>query len=91
MLPLFEKEHLARHEPEETARVLGNINNILINGTQLILNCVFHSIGFDTINDDILKQLVISRICQPSSKSGTVNYLKSYFDEDVNLSKIYLN
>ncbi|KAA6316126.1 hypothetical protein EZS27_033519 [termite gut metagenome] len=28
-------------------------------------------------------------MCQPSSKSGTVDYLKSYFDEDVNLSKIY--
>ncbi|GHT39198.1 hypothetical protein FACS189437_01870 [Bacteroidia bacterium] len=89
MLSLLEEEQVARHELEETVRVLGNIDNILINGTQLILNHVFHCVGFDKINDDILKQLVISRLCQPSSKSGTVDYLKSYFDEDVNLSKIY--
>jgi len=31
----------------------------------------------------------VTRLCQPTSKSGTVDYLKSYYDEDVNLSKIY--
>ena len=36
-----------------------------------------------------MKQLVIARLCQPSSKSGTVDYLKSHFDEDVELHKIY--
>jgi len=36
-----------------------------------------------------LKQLVIARLCQPASKSGTVDYLKSHYDEDVELSKIY--
>jgi hypothetical protein len=35
----------------------------------------------------MLKHLVVSRICQPQSKVATVNYLKSYFDEDLN--KIY--
>jgi hypothetical protein len=89
MLLLLGKAELSRYEMEETRRVLGNIDTILINGTQLILNHVFHSVGFDKINDDVLKQLVIARLCQPSSKSGTVDYLKSHFDEDVNLSKIY--
>ncbi|GAB6008031.1 IS1634 family transposase [Dysgonomonas reticulitermitis] len=28
-------------------------------------------------------------MCQPGSKAGTVDYLKSYFDEDVELHKIY--
>ena len=37
----------------------------------------------------MLKHLVVSRICQPQSKVATVNYLKSYFDEDVDLNKIY--
>ena len=89
MLSLFEKEETARREKEEAERVLGNVENILINGTQLILDKVFNLIGFDAINDDVLKQLVIARLCQPSSKAGTVDYLKSYYDEDVNLSKIY--
>jgi transposase len=46
-------------------------------------------IGFDKVNDTILKELVVARICQPRSKSATVDYLKSYFDEDVDLDKIY--
>jgi transposase len=28
-------------------------------------------------------------LCQPASKAGTVDYLKSYFDEDLELHKIY--
>ncbi|KAA6318118.1 hypothetical protein EZS27_031830 [termite gut metagenome] len=52
LLLLLEAEQHARHEMEETARVLSNINNILINGIQLILNRVFHCVGFDKINDD---------------------------------------
>jgi transposase len=53
------------------------------------LEQVFRLTGFDAINDDILKHLVTARLCQPSSKAGTVDYLKSYFDEDVELHKIY--
>ena len=68
---------------------MGNVENILINGTQLILDKVYSLIGFDSIHDEILKQLVIARLCQPASKSGTVDYLKSHYDEDVELSKIY--
>ena len=44
---------------------------------------------FDAIDDDILEHLVIARLCQPTSKAGTVDYLKSYFDEDVALHRIY--
>jgi transposase len=50
---------------------------------------VFNLIGLDAIEDAILKQLVIARLSQPSSKAGTVDYLKSHFDEDVELHKIY--
>lgn len=69
--------------------LLNKIEHILINGTQLILNPVYQNIGFDKINDDVLKHLVVSRICQPQSKVATSDYLKSYFDEDVDLNKIY--
>ncbi|MDR0538776.1 MAG: hypothetical protein LBH04_12155 [Tannerellaceae bacterium] len=63
--------------------------NILLNGTQLVLNHVFKMLGFDKIDDEILKHLVVSRICQPRSKVATVDYLKSYYDEDVELYKNY--
>ena len=78
-----------REEKQVADYLLSNIENILLNGTQLILNEVFKLVGFDAIDDDILKQLVIARLCQPTSKAGTVDYLKSYFDEDLELHKIY--
>ena len=78
-----------REEKLATDYLLNNIENILLNGTQLILNQAFKTVGFDVIDDDILKHLVTARLCQPSSKAGTVDYLKSYFDEDVELHKIY--
>ncbi|KAA6317407.1 hypothetical protein EZS27_032432 [termite gut metagenome] len=68
---------------------MSSIENILLNGAQLILNQVFKLVGFDKIGDEILKHLVVYRICQPRSKVATVDYLKSYFDEDVELHKIY--
>jgi hypothetical protein len=66
-----------------------NIENVLLNGTQLILNQIYKRIGFDQIDDYILKHLAVSQLSQPMSKSATIDYLKSHFEEDINLSKIY--
>ena len=76
-------------ELEETARVVENMDSVLINGTQLLLNQVYDSIGFNRIPDEILRHLVIARVSQPKSKLATVDYLKSYYDEDVDLNHIY--
>jgi hypothetical protein len=86
MFTIYEQQ---REEKQVTDYLLGNIENILLNGTQLILNRVFKLVGFDAIDDEVLKHLVAGRLSQPSSKAGTVDYLKSYFDEDANLNKIY--
>ena len=76
-------------EVEETERFLSNIDNVLINGTQLLLDQVYDSIGFNQISDEILRHLVIARVSQPRSKLATVDYLKSYYDENVDLNHIY--
>ena len=76
-------------EVAETERFLNNIDNVLINGTQLLLNHVYDSIGFNRIPDEILRHLVIARVTQPKSKLATADYLKSYYDEDVDLNDIY--
>ena len=78
-----------REEKEVVSSLLSKVENILLNGTQLILNPVYENIGFSRVNDDILKHLVVSRICQPGSKVATVDYLQSYFDEDIDLHRIY--
>lgn len=76
-------------ELEETARVVNNMDAVLINGTQLLLNQIYDNIGFNRIPDDILRHLVIARVSQPVSKHATVDYLKSYYDEDIDLNHIY--
>ena len=76
-------------EREETRRVIDNMASVLINGSQLLLNHIYDSIGFDRIPDEILHHLVIVRVSQPASKLATVGYLRSYYDEDVDLSAIY--
>ena len=76
-------------EVKDTERILSNIDSVLINGTQLLLNQVYDSIGFNRIPDEILRHLVIARVSQPGSKLATVDYLKSYYDEDIDLNHIY--
>lgn len=68
---------------------LDQVDSVLLNGAKLILDKVYDAVGFDRIPDSILRQLVVARLCQPMSKMATVDYLKSHFNEDVDLSKIY--
>ena len=49
----------SEEEVEETKRFLSNIDNVLINGTQLLLDQVYDCIGFNQIPDEILRHLVI--------------------------------
>lgn len=86
---IFELSEQETEEKEVAEYFLSNIESILLNGTQLILNRVYTDTGFDVIQDDILRQLVITRLSHPMSKSATVDYLLSHFDEDVQLHKIY--
>lgn len=86
---IFEAHDKAVEERQITEYLLSNVENILLNGAQLILNQVFKLTGFDAIKDDIFRQLVIARLSQPMSKAATVEYLKSHFDEDAQLHRIY--
>ena len=88
-LDIFDNYDKEIEEEQVVTHLISNIEHILLNGTQLILDRVFHLVGFDRIEDEVFKHLVIARICQPSSKSATVEYLKSYFDEDLKLHNIY--
>lgn len=78
-----------KQEMDTAKSMLDNIDSILLNGAKLIIDKVYDSIGFNQIEDEVLRQLVVARLCQPLSKMATVEYLKSHFDEDVSLNKIY--
>ncbi|WP_085537310.1 IS1634 family transposase [Massilibacteroides vaginae] len=76
-------------ELEETERVINNMDAVLINGTQLLLDRIYDDVGFNRIPDKILRHLVIARVSYPASKLATTEYLKSYYDEDIDLNNIY--
>ena len=82
-------ESKRQRELEETERVVGNMDALLTNGTQLLLGRIYDEIGFNAVKDDVLRHLAIARLSHPLSKLATVEYLKSYYDEDVNLDRIY--
>jgi transposase len=86
---IFEVHDKAIEEKQVTEYLLSNVKNILLNGVQLILNEVFKLTGFSEVEDEIFRQLVIARLSQPMSKSATVEYLKSHFDEDAQLHRVY--
>jgi len=89
-LDLYGEEREAKErEMSQAEWFSSHITNISLNGVDLVLNRVFQKIGFSNINDDIFRHLVISRLSYPSSKAATVEYLKNFYDEDVDLSKIY--
>lgn len=89
LLDIFKEEERKKEEKIVIDYLLSNIKNVLINGTELILERVYKSIGFEKINDDILKHLVIARLSQPMSKLATSSYLKDYFDQDIHYQQIY--
>ena len=73
----------------EVDMLVNRIDGVSINGTQLLLNRIYDSVGFNRIKDDVLRHLVVARISHPSSKLTTTSYLRSYFKEDIDLSRIY--
>ena len=89
-LGLFGEEREAcDREREEVRRVLSQVENILLNGCDLILDRTFDRVGFNRIDDEVFRKLVKARLACPASKAATVEYLKNHFDDDVDLSKIY--
>ena len=89
MADMFTDAEGKDRERKEIERFIDSIENILVNGDSLILDRIFDRIGFDKIEDDVFRKLVVARLSYPSSKAATVEYLKNHFDEDVDLSKIY--
>lgn len=85
----FEGADRKHEELAAATKFLDNVDSILLNGAKLIIDKVYDSVGFNKIPDEVLRHLVVARLCQPMSKMATVDYLKSHFDEDVDLSKIY--
>lgn len=63
--------------------------NIRVIGPELIFGKIFNSIGFNAINDELFKHLVITRLVYPGSKLKTVDYLNRYKGVNIQVDTIY--
>ncbi len=66
-----------------------SIRNISIEGVHLLLGRIYNEIGFDTVCNDLLKQLVLVRLSHPASKLKTTQYLHRYFSINIKEDRIY--
>ena len=58
-------------------------------GTELLLGKIFDDIGFDSLDDILFRQLVLSRVTYPVSKLKTSDYLGKYHELDYPVQQIY--
>jgi transposase len=66
-----------------------SIGHIELAGPELLLGRIFDKIGFNTIDDELFRHLVLARICYPGSKLKTVDYLHRSQCLSYDLNKVY--
>ncbi len=76
-------------ELKTTHQILDGIEKLTVKGTELLLGKLFSEIGFDTIGDELFRHLVIARLCYPTSKLGTTDYLYKYQNIPVDVQTVY--
>jgi transposase len=72
-----------------SSQVANSITSIDIAGLELLLGRMYSDVGFDALDNDIFKYLVIIRISHPASKLKTTKYLSRYFSISLNEDKVY--
>jgi transposase len=68
---------------------INGIQQIKIAGIELLLGKLFDQIGFNAIEDELFRKLVLSRLCYPLSKLKTVDYLRRYESYETNEAAVY--
>ncbi|MBQ8224750.1 MAG: hypothetical protein IJZ86_05325 [Bacteroides sp.] len=75
--PDEEAEQLKREENAMTEQIVSNIIGTSLKSPQTIINKVYNRIGFNAVQDEELRHLVVSRICSPMSKNVTTLYFET--------------
>jgi hypothetical protein len=65
------------------------IDTIKLVGPELLLGKLFDEIGFNQIDDELFRHLVITRLVYPVSKLKTTDYLYKYKGIEISVYSIY--
>lgn len=66
-----------------------SVDEFQLLGPELLLGKIFDEIGFNNLEDELFRHLVITRLVYPVSKLKTVDYLYKYKGISVNIDKVY--
>lgn len=87
-LRLFSAKTEAEQAIQTFCRSLSN-NNIRTIGPELIFGTLFDRIGFNAVEEELFRHIVIARLVYPTSKLKTVDYLMRYQGKTVAVDAIY--
>lgn len=62
---------------------------IQVAGPELIFGSLYDRIGYDAINNELFRHLVICRLFNPGSKLRTIDYLQRYLGVGYDIAQIY--
>lgn len=68
---------------------LNSIEQVTVQGTELLLGKIFDEVGFSAIPDLLFKQLVIARLSFPVSKLKTTDFLSKYQFLSIDVQQVY--
>lgn len=66
-----------------------NVEQLQLLGPELLLGKLYREIGFDKIDEEMFRMLVISRLTFPLSKLRTVEYIMRYQGKVIDVDKVY--
>lgn len=76
-------------EIQITRQILDSIEQIKVQGTEMLLGKIFDEIGFDAIPDTLFRQLVMARLSFPVSKLKTADFLSKYQFFSIDVQQVY--
>lgn len=76
-------------EQQYIANFKNSIRQLQLVGPELLLGKIFDEIGFNIIEDELFRHLVITRLVYPVSKLKTVDYLAKYKAIQLSVYSIY--
>jgi len=66
-----------------------SIEDFKLLGPELLLGKIFDEIGFNIVEDELFRHLVITRLVYPVSKLKTIDYLYKYKGLEISIDKVY--
>lgn len=79
---------------ETDSKILNFLTNndslkIRVIGPEEVLGRLFDSVGYNKIEDEMFRHIVITRLVYPGSKLRTIDYLERYRGIKIDISKVY--